>query len=167
MYNSKKSALKYYKQGQYVKNSTGTLKYYPLQKLATSYDWWPLLKKFGKYTVFNYYNYSNTTAKHIHALSDHLRTTNVKVDIRISSSDNMVTPEVVVKALISENNLVLAKKFAKGLKVSYKPILDAYNAELKAQTEKKAKEKEEKRLKRLTEKELDKTWIEKDVVVNL
>ena len=58
----------------YWANSTGSLKYYPDLKQATSYDHWVILKKVNNKLIVNRYSYSVTTSRHVTALCSFLYT---------------------------------------------------------------------------------------------
>ena len=80
------SRLKLYKQGALVYN--------PSSEVATSYDWWVLLRRVNGVLVLNTFRYSMSTGRHIRNLKKLLDSKGIKY-LEINSEENIHEDSIV------------------------------------------------------------------------
>jgi endo-beta-N-acetylglucosaminidase D len=73
--------MKYFKQANIYKNSTGTNSVSLEKCEAYSYDWWQYLTKVNGLVIFNNYFYSPTTSKHQSNCRGLLHDAGIKIDL--------------------------------------------------------------------------------------
>ncbi len=82
-------SLKYYKQSDVYKNYNGA-NFVDLNEMrATSYHWWPYLKRIGNLIVFNNYSYSSQTSKHQNDCVHLLRDQGINVDLWLDTATHL------------------------------------------------------------------------------
>jgi hypothetical protein len=105
--------MKFFKRLNIYKNASGTLKYNPLTKKSTSYDWYVLSDKIGQYVVLNTYSYSSTTRRHLQKIRNQFSKTFTEVNFCIEAPNglnDLNSAERLYRKRIEDLTNLMAKK---------------------------------------------------------
>lgn len=69
---------------------------------ATSYNWWHFVRKINGKVVFNHYNYSPSTVKHLYKVRELLGKLNIEIDLVVSTSMSLSKEEDALNDAINE-----------------------------------------------------------------
>lgn len=81
--------MKYKKQVNAYKNSTGSCLFDVTTCTAVSYGWWQFVKRIGDHIVFNNYYYSISTRKHQNAIKDLLKTLKIDINFYVEAPEGL------------------------------------------------------------------------------